>query len=460
MRAEAPALSTEWKRKAVHVGCGVIALSFRWLTWPQALLLSLGALAFNALLLPRVGGRSLHRGADLERGWAVGILLYPLSVALLVLAFGPWRGLAIPAMGWALMAFGDGMASVVGMRFGRIPLPWNPRKSLEGFLAFVMFGAVAASALGDFVLAGRGGATRADIVVAACVAAVVAALLESLDSGIDDNLIVPLSGALVADVVLVAMTSGAGLASRRALVALAACALLGALAWWRRSLTLAGAAAAALLGTGVAAWGGWGAFATLCAFFALGVSATRMGRRVKEARGIAQERGGRRGLGNVVANGGVAGLCAFYAAHGGFVDPLSGAPEAALVALVAALATAAFDTVSSEVGKAYGRTTVLVTTLRRVPPGTEGAVSLEGTLAGVAAAVVVGLVGIPSLLGWSQASLIPLVVVPAAFVGTTFESVVGATFERRGVRIHNDVLNFANTLVGALAAAALMAVAT
>ncbi len=46
------------------------------------------------------------------------------------------------------------------------------------------------------------------------------------------------------------------------------------------------------------------------------------------------------------------------------------------------------DTVSSEVGKAYGQTTYLITTFQLVPRGTEGAVSLEGTAAGAIAAVL------------------------------------------------------------------------
>ncbi len=60
---------------------------------------------------------------------------------------------------------------------------------------------------------------------------------------------------------------------------------------------------------------------------------------------------------------------------------------AAQVGFVASFVSKLSDTVSSEIGKAYGRSTYLITTLQPVPRGTEGAVSLEGTAAGVAAAV-------------------------------------------------------------------------
>ena len=74
-----------------------------------------------------------------------------------------------------------------------------------------------------------------------------------------------------------------------------------------------------------------------------------------------------------------------------------------LLAALAAFATAASDTVASEIGQAYGRTHVLITTFRRVPAGTDGAVSIEGTLTGIAASVAVTAVGIAcGLLGKAQ----------------------------------------------------------
>ena len=64
-----------------------------------------------------------------------------------------------------------------------------------------------------------------------------------------------------------------------------------------------------------------------------------------------------------------------------------------MLAYAASVATAAADTCSSEVGKAYGRRTFLITSLRPVPPGTEGAVSLEGTLGGLLGGMLVAFAG-------------------------------------------------------------------
>src|SRR5437588_86825 len=87
----------------------VFLLARRVLTWWQAAALAGFALVFNLLVLPRIGGRQLYRPADEARGFPLGILLYPASVLLLILAF-PSRP-DIAAAGWGIFAFGDGAAT-------------------------------------------------------------------------------------------------------------------------------------------------------------------------------------------------------------------------------------------------------------------------------------------------------------------------------------------------------------
>lgn len=460
MKKEGEERRIELLRKLVHVGSGFLALLLCVLSWKQALLLALGAFVFNLLVLPRIGGRSMHREHEKARGWAFGILVYPLSVGVLIVVFRDRLELA--AAGWALMAFGDGMASVVGSLAGRHRLPWNPRKSWEGIAAFVVFGVGIGLPIAALVAAGQSRILGSawPLAVGLVVAAVVTALAESVDSGVDDNIVVPLLGAGLAWIVADLGSSDAlAVASHwretlvRGGIAFVGCGLLAIVAVRSTTLTRSGAVAALLLGAIVAGAGGLLAFLCLVTFFALGVGATRIGRRIKEARGIAQARAGRRGVGNVLANGGVAGLLALV------IWPLGNEDDKGMsiwfACLVAALSTAAFDTVSSEIGKAYGRRTFLPTTLRRVPPGTEGAVSLEGTLAGAVAAALVLLA--PTTIAFPRVWLTdaPWLLtfaagcVAAGFVGSTFESVVGALCHDRGHAIHNDFLNFANTAVGA-----------
>jgi len=173
----------------------------------------------------------------------------------------------------------------------------------------------------------------------------------------------------------------------------------------------------------------------------LGTACTKLGYGKKAVLGIAQEKGGRRGAKHAIANTGAGVLFAFLAVA-------TDHPAIFTVALVAAFATAAADTVSSEIGQAYGRTTYLITSFKRVPAGTEGAVSLEGTLAGIAASTVpAAFAAATSLITWPGAAA----VVVAALIGTTLESYLGATLERANA-IDNEVVNFANTLAGGLAA--------
>ena len=115
----------------------------------------------------------------------------------------------------------------------------------------------------------------------------------------------------------------------------------------------------------------------------------------------------------------------------------------------ASLASKLGDTASSEVGKAYGRTTYLITTLQRVPRGTEGAVSAEGTAAGVVAAAGMATLALAlgqlDSRGWGAC-------VAAAFIANTAESVLGASLQGRVAWLSNDVVNLLQiSLAAALA---------
>jgi uncharacterized protein (TIGR00297 family) len=191
--------------------------------------------------------------------------------------------------------------------------------------------------------------------------------------------------------------------------------------------------------------GGPGAWALLVVTFILASVASRAGLQRKARLGIAEEHGGRRGAGNAVANCGVAAIAAVAAV----TTPYS---AAALLALVAALTAGGSDTVASEVGKSWGHATFLITTFRRVKPGTPGAMSFEGTVAGLIAALVMA--AIASSLGLISGVVIPVVVM-AATVGALVESALAATLEGPGI-LNNDMLNFINTAVAAAAAVALV----
>ena len=179
-------------------------------------------------------------------------------------------------------------------------------------------------------------------------------------------------------------------------------------------------------------------FAVLALFVVGGSALTRLGYRRKELGGTAQEHGGRRGAKNALANCGVAVACALlYAAFDS---------EAFAAAFVASLGAAFADTAESEVGGLSRRPPRLITTLRKVPPGTDGAVSLPGTLAGLAAAALTALLGLAlGLVGGLEAALFAAL---AAFLGTAADSLLGALAPRLG----NELTNVSCTLVAAVLA--------
>jgi len=432
----------ELARKSVHMAVGAIAFAIRPLGPIGSALAALAAIVHNAFLFPLYGGRRLWRAGEAERGYALGIVLYPIAVLLLVLLF--WSRLEIAAAAWGILAFGDGMAAILGQAFGRSsPLPWNRRKSWVGSLAFLVFGGAGAFALLQWTAPGRYETGFALAVAAA--AAAFAAALESLPQGLDDNLGVP----LVTGLLLWCLTETQGgweivatSGFRRGLaIGLAVNVALALAAYAARGVGAAGAIVGVLLGAVIWAFGGPGAFLLLFAFFVLGTAATKLGYARKLAAGIAQEKGGRRGPANAFSKTSIPALAAIFAAT-------TDRPTLFLLALAGAFATAASDTGSSEIGKAFGRRTFLITTLRPVPRGTEGAVSLEGTLAGIAASLVVG--GLGAWVGLYPPAGIGLVAV-AALVATTLESLAGATLEKRGL-LDNDSINFLNSLAGALVA--------
>jgi uncharacterized protein (TIGR00297 family) len=179
----------------------------------------------------------------------------------------------------------------------------------------------------------------------------------------------------------------------------------------------------------------------LLALFLLTFSATRFGRGKKQRLGVAEDKRGRNAA-QVAANLGVAGLGAAAALS----DPLQGTCYAVVVAATLAEATA--DTLASELGEVLGSQPVMVTTRRRVPPGTDGAISLAGTLAGSGGAALVVLVATLALgLGVSDAVCAFLGAVGGLFV----DSLLGAIVERRGW-LNNDAVNFLSTFAAAVIA--------
>lgn len=430
---------SETRRQLVHVAMVAWAFLLRVLSWPEAAALALAALLFNYFVLPRVGGRSIVRPDDVARGMAAGILFYPLAVLLLILCFR--SRLDIVAAAWAILAVGDGVATLAGRTIGGARLPWNREKTRAGTIAFFLAGASGGVLLCWWTQPAPTSPVSTMFVVGAPVlAAAVAALVESIPVRLDDNLSVPFAAAatlwvlsLVDGAIVEAMLPGV---IGRLLPAVIVNAAFAATAFAEGVVSWSGVVAGGLVGLAIYLGAGWQGWIMLLATFVSAAVTSKVGWQRKAARGIAQEREGRRGAANALANCLVAAIAALVAL---------GSPHqaAAWLAVVTALTAGGSDTVASEIGKAIGRRTFLVVGFRPVTPGTPGAISLEGTIAGIVSAMLLATLG--AALGLVPASTIWIVVVGAT-AGAFVESALAATLEPRGI-LDNHLLNFINTAV-------------
>ena len=447
-------------RKMVHISMLGFAFLLPFLTWSEAVGAAMLALLFNMFVLPRLGAdldkpmvRAVSRAiagpageppsvAEMFAGPWTGIVIYPISVLVLILIFR--RHMEIAAGAWAIMALGDGLASVVGGALGGPVLPYNSEKTWTGFGAFIIAGAAGAWVLTRWVAP----SVPSKYALTVCLAtAVVGALVEGVPMGLDDNLTVPLaSGCFMYCAYLIegsALSSNLPYLGVRLALAIPINLAFALAALRLRTLNRSGAAVGFALGVLVYLGWGWKSFALLLAFFLLGSLSTRAGFRQKMSRGIAEHRGGARSWREALANGVAP---AFFS-----VLVLATHREAAfLLALVASLGEAAGDTVSSEIGEWLSPQAYLVTTFTRVPAGENGGVSLAGTAAGIAASAVI--VALGYALGLCRAGLPGAVAaLAAAIAGNLFDSLLGATLERRSL-VTNGIVNFTGAaFAGALA---------
>jgi uncharacterized protein (TIGR00297 family) len=223
----------------------------------------------------------------------------------------------------------------------------------------------------------------------------------------------------------------------------------GLLVWALRAATV-GAAFTGALFTVAYAYAAPGIRSILwpvLALFVVTFAATRYGRARKEELQLAEERTGR-SASQVAANLGTAALATIPISATKFASThLFG--HLVLIGLLAALAEATADTVSSELGEVLGGEPVLLTTLKKVPPGTDGAISVAGTLAGCLGA---GLIAMVAGIALPLSPADGLTVFLAGVFGLFLDSLLGATVERRGW-LNNDAVNFLSTLGAAISGA-------
>ena len=210
--------------------------------------------------------------------------------------------------------------------------------------------------------------------------------------------------------------------------------ILGFITYYRKSLDLFGSAVMIIMGIVIIFSAGVNWLLLIVLFLVMSLLATKYSKKYKRSLGQFE---GRRTSKNVISNGVVA---CFMAAFGGYYLPLVGG-------FIGAIATATADTLASEIGVLDSHPR-LITTLQSVEPGTNGAVSVLGTVAGIVGAAIIGIAAY--LLGIVANPLsVIFVSIVSGFVGCFTDSILGALFENRGM-ITNEHVNLMATIVGAI----------
>ena len=187
-------MTSERLRQSIHIALFVFAFLLRYLSRWQAAGLLLLLLLTVVVASPRVKSRiRIHRPG--ESHYRNGAVLYFLVLLALVLIFPP----SVVAATWAVLALGDGAATLIGRHFTARPLPWNDRKTLAGSTAFIIFGTIGACALLYWMVPELG---AGNIFSAALKVSFAAAIVESLPLKVNDNVSVAVAAAIVFSFVL------------------------------------------------------------------------------------------------------------------------------------------------------------------------------------------------------------------------------------------------------------------
>ncbi|WP_435175525.1 DUF92 domain-containing protein [Halorussus sp. AFM4] len=432
-------MTTRVRRAAAYAAVSTLALAAPAAEWAAAV--AFGALALAGLSV--TDGpvfETFARPADRQEGRLHGLAAFAFAAAGLALLTS-FAGLPDHVF----------VASVLIVGYGNLAQQVAWELDAESILrtgAFVT-GALLAAVAGQVLALRLQGLPIAlpEVVFLAASGALLAGLLRSVLFARDDPLVM-LSVAfllwLFADLTVTVTVDGIA-------VALAVTALFGYISWALDAASIPGMMTGALLAMLTIVLGGYGWFAVLIAFFGIGSLSTKFRYEEKAARGVAEDNEGARGSGNVLGNAAVALVAVLaYAARGRLTVP----GDIFLFAFAGSIATAMSDTLSSEIGGIFDEPR-LITTLERVEPGTDGGVTWQGELAGVAGAAVVA--GIAALLFESVGPAGAAVITVAGAGGMTMDSLLGATLE--GDRLGNQAVNFLATLTGALVGAGLAVVA-
>ena len=220
--------------------------------------------------------------------------------------------------------------------------------------------------------------------------------------------------------------------------------IISGIAFFKKVLDQGGSALAFLICFITGTLGHWTWLLLMLIFVGASFLATKFAIVYKKALGVEESDEGTRGGSNVISNGIVPAIVAVCYS----LDLLS--PEQALVAFTTSIGAATADTMASEIGVLAPEPVLITNPSKKVEPGTDGGVSLEGTTASLLSAVSMSMLSFCAfvlMIGENDPLYsvfeVDFLYISAffGFFGSIVDSLLGATLENRGI-LGNNGVNF------------------
>jgi uncharacterized protein (TIGR00297 family) len=435
-------LIQEYKTQSLYIFLGLIVLLFPFFsTYFFLLAFFCGALLISRVMPGSTIFRMLARKSDIKQGRLKGLTHLFLIIGSLFLIssiVGPGKfPIFIIGGALAITAFGDGIADLINI---------HERKrssekvySAKSSIVFVISGGLFTFLACVWILAWGGQTVPYELVFfLAVLGAVTGALLESMTYN-EDHIIIPFGSAMTMWL-FYTFRYGYVVETVYLITVLVFAFVLGYLAYRARIADISAMLSATLLGVVIIISTDIWWYVTLLAFFLLGGMFTRYKYEFKKSRGIAESKGGVRGYKNVFSNS----LAALALAVAVKVFPSHA--MLLLPAYLGSIATATGDTLASEIGQTWKGEPIMITTFKKVRPGTDGGVTVLGEFAAFAGS---GAIALLSLMFLKYDMGLAFVVLAGGFIGTNIDSVLGATLQQKGYLSNNGVNLFA-TISGAI----------
>jgi uncharacterized protein (TIGR00297 family) len=386
-----------------------------------------------------VGFELFARPGDREDGRLYGLLGFTLAATALG-TLTAFTAFPIATFTGTVLLVGYGnLAAQVAKQRGLPPVGWTVAFAIGGAAA-----GFAGEAIGATILARPVVPRIPTLVFLATSGALLGALLRTVLFERDDPLVMLSVGLLLWLLIELAVDVG----MTEIAIALGVTLVLGYASYALGTASIPGMVTGVLLALLTIVLGGYGWFVILVAFFGIGGLASKFRYDQKEERGIAEDNEGARGSGNVLGNSTVAlvAVLAHAASQAEFMGAATTLSPLFAAAFAGSVATAMADTLSSEIGGLYDDPR-MITTFEIVEPGTDGAVTWQGEIAGLAGALLVAVIAVVLTSTTPDGGV---VVVVAGFAGMTVDSLLGATLEGR--YLGNQGVNFLATLAGGVVA--------